>query len=291
MTERVPVYRGYIKDELDAQYDQRSLVPDPTPYREAWTAGTLAARRDLECRLDVAYGRSEIERLDLYFPPNADGAPIMLYFHGGAWRLLSKEHSGFPAPHLVAAGACFVAPDFISAADASLDEMVRQTRSAVAWARENADGFGGDRERIFVSGHSSGAHLAAMALADGWRADFGLPEDTVKGAVIASGSYDLEPVRLSARNDYLHLDEAAAYRNGPIHHIPKEAPGIFVAWGDGDLDEFRRQSAAFAEAWRAAGHGCETLELAAHNHFDVSSAFGDADSPIVGAALRLMGLA
>lgn len=290
MTEPVLVYRGYTQQELDRQYEQRTLVPDVSPYVARWSAGTEAARRELNCRRDVAYGRHAIETLDLYLPPRPGGAPIMVYFHGGAWRRLSKAQSGFAAPPLRSAGACFVVPDFFSAADASLDEMVGQARAAVAWVYENAATFGGNRDRIFVAGHSSGAQLAAMVLADGWRADFGLPTDLVKGAILASGPYDLEPVRLSARNDYLRLDEAAARRNSPILHIPKEAPEIFVAWGDGELDEFRRQGAVFAEAWRTAGHECEALELAGHNHFDVSDALADGGGPIVVAARRLMGL-
>lgn len=298
MGDDAPIYLGYSQDALDAQYDQATLVPDLAPYLEYWTRAGEAARRDFDCRTDIAYGRSPSERLDI-FPAANQGAPVVIYFHGGAWRRLSKQHGAFPAPAFVAAGACYAAVDFAPADAVALDEMVRQVRSAVAWLHANARDHGGDPERLYLLGHSSGAHLAAMVLADGWRADCGLPEDAIKGAVIVSGAYDLGPVRLSARNAYLRLDDAAAARNSANRHVPPAShmasqmagPPILVGWGGNELAEFRRQGAAFAEAWRAAGNPCETLELVGHNHFDMANAFGDADGPVVEAALRLMGLA
>lgn len=284
------VYRGYTQAELDAQYSQATLVPDLTPYVSFWKDESERARRELDCRTDVAYGPSRAERLDI-FPAARPGAPVHLNFHGGAWRLLSKEYAAFPALQLVPAGATYAAVDFALAAEVTLDEMVRQVRAATAWMYAHAGEYNGDPDRLFISGHSSGAHLCAMILADGWRAEAGLPETLVKGAVIASGAYDLEPVRLSARNEYLNLDEAAARRNSATRHIPANGPPILVGWGEGELDEFRRQGAEFAVAWEAAGNHATAEEFPGHNHFDMSNAFGDPDSRIVRAAIAQMGLA
>jgi len=283
------IYLNYDQAELDAQYNQATLVPDLSPYLEHWTKASAEAREKLDCQLDIAYGVSEVEQLDIFLSEQKP-APIHVHLHGGAWRRVSKELVSYHAPPIVDAGAIFIALEFGLAPAYSLDKIVGQVRLALKWIWDNAQSFNGDRDCIFISGASSGAHLATTVLADGWRSSYDLPEDLIKGAVLASGPYDLEPVRLSARNEYLNLDQASADRCNPIKHIPKDGPPIFVCWGDGELAEFQRQGEAFASAWQAAGNDCQTLKIENKNHFDVSNLFGQADSVIVKAALAQMSL-
>jgi len=283
------IYLNYTQAELDAQYNQVTLVPDLSPYMEHWTKASAEARATLECNLDVAYGPGEVELLDI-FSSKQERTPIHVHLHGGAWRRIGKEHVSYHAPPFVDAGAIFIALNFGLAPRYTLDEIIDQIRKAIKWIWENANTFNGDRDRIFLSGVSSGAHLAANILADGWRSSYGLPEDVIKGAVLASGPYDLEPVRLSARNEYLKLDQASADRSNPLKHIPASGPPIFICWGDGELDEFRRQGEAFAQAWQAAGNDCQMLKIENCNHFDVGTLFGQADSAIIKAALAQMSI-
>src|SRR5208282_5365093 len=103
---------------------------------------------------------------------------IQIFIHGGAWRVgLAKEY-GFPAEIFVRAGAHFVVPDFINVLESHGDLMVmaEQVRCALAWLHKNARSFGGDPDRIFLSGHSSGAHLAGAALVADWRGSYDLPQ-------------------------------------------------------------------------------------------------------------------
>jgi arylformamidase len=283
------IYLTYTQEELDAQYNQATLVPDILPYIEHWSkAGTLA-RETLNCELDVAYGPSDVELLDIFLS-EAENSPIHVHVHGGAWTRLSKEDVSYPAPHFVAAGATYIALNFGLAPEYALSEIVDQVRQAIKWIWQNAGSFNGNPDQIFISGSSSGAHLSANVLAEDWRAKLGLPEDIIKGAVLTSGPYDLDPVRLSARNEYLKLDQATADRNNPLKHIPKVGPPILVCWGDGELDEFQRQGQAFADAWQMAGHEAQTMKLAGLNHFDVGSEFNRTDSFIMKAALAQMSL-
>ena len=297
MTEsNAKVYRDYSQTELDAQYEQRTLVPDLTPYLKVWNGGSLKIRKTFPCALDVPYGPLEEQRLDI-FPASGvtketgDMAPVHVFLHGGAWRWMTKELFSFPAKHLVSAGACYVTVEFPATLVVPLDEMVRQVREAFGWIYRNISLHGGDPERIFISGHSSGAHLAAMVLAEGWREEAGLPGDLIKGAVLVSGPYDLEPVRLSARNEYLHLDEAAARRNTPNHHLPRRHPPLFIGWGDGELDEFKRQGRDFAVVCKERDLPVISEELKGCNHFDAGNAFADQDSPVLRHILAQMGLA
>jgi len=287
MISRAPVYRGYTQAELDIQYNQAALVPELAPYVAHWAEATEAAQRRLTCERDIAYGSSERELLDVYRPAKP-GSPVVINVHGGAWRLLSKDQSGFGAVPMVEAGAGFVALGFELVESVGLVEMVRQVRAGVAWVYRHGAEYGLDPKRIYLHGFSSGAHLAACVLADGWRAEAGLPEDLIKGAVLASGPYDLEPVLLSARSSYLNLNPAEAPAINPMLHIPTKGPPAFFAWGSGEHTEFRRQSVDFAAAWQAAGNVCETQELVGLNHFDVCNTFGEPNSAFCRAALAQM---
>ena len=282
------VYGGYTQAELDAQYEQATLVPDRARYMARWKAASADVRARLDCRLGLRYGPSADEALDLFLAP-APGAPLHVHLHGGAWRRLSRAEASFPAPPFVAEGVHFAALDFGLVPAITLAQQVAQVRRAIAWLYHHADEFGIDRERLQIGGQSSGAHLSAMALARDWLPSHQLPADAIKSAVLVSGSYDLEPVRLSARNEYLRLDQISARALSPIAQIPSDGPPILMAWGDGELDEFRRQGRAYAEAWAARGNPVETLELAGRNHFDMWDEFAEPTSPIVKTALSLIG--
>ena len=247
----------------------------------------MEACKSLKCELDVPYGSEKVEILDI-FPAMAANSPIHIHIHGGAWCQLGKEDVRYPAPNFVAAGATFIPLNFGLTPDYSISEIINQIRFGVKWVWKNAASFNGNRDKIFISGASSGAHLAANLLSDDWQKDFDLPANVIKGAVLASGPYDLEPVRLSARNDYLNLSLIEADSINPLKHIPQSGPEIIICWGDGELAEFQRQGQAYADAWRSAGNSCQTLVLEDSNHFDVTSEYGRFDSALFKAVLKQM---
>lgn len=283
-------WRDYSQQELDDNYNQNSLVPDNSPFKERKIRESARARETLECIRDVAYGPSLKEKLDI-FPAAKKGAPIQIFFHGGAWKSGNKDEVSYPAPVFHAAGANYVAVNFASVPDAMIEEQVRQCRAAIAWIHANAASFGGDPDRIYVSGHSSGGHVTGMMVVTDWEGVFGLPTDIIKGAAPISGMFDLEPVRHSWRNTYLGLDAARADALSAIRHIPAAKIPLVIGYGTKELPEFQRQSETFVEAWRAAGQECELVVVEGLNHFEMGAAFGDAECPFVQAILRQMALA
>jgi arylformamidase len=194
-----------------------------------------------------------------------------VHVHGGAWRIGSKDNSGFVAQGLSGSGAAVAVLGFGLAPATSLPRMAGQVRDAVAFLLRRPDA----PASLTVSGHSSGAHLAALLLDPAWQKRAGLPEQGIRGAVLASGPYDLEPVRLSARNEYLSLSEADVAEFSPALHLPADPPPLRIFCGDGELLEFRRQTEAFAQR---LGQPFEVLNGC--NHFDVYDLFGDPASPI-----------
>jgi arylformamidase len=171
----------------------------------------------------------------------------------------------------VAAGAHYVVPDFAWVQDAggSLAPISDQIRRALAWVARNAASFGGDAGRIFVSGHSSGGHQAGVLATTDWRRDFGLPADVVKGYVLMSGIYELQPVSLSARSSYVRFDERTLTELSPMRHLERIVAPVTVVYGTLETPEFQRQSREFAEALRKAGKQVQLVVADGYNHFEL----------------------
>lgn len=279
------VYRGLTQSELDAQYDQRSAVPHLQDYMARWTAWSADLRADCP-PLNLAYAATPDTTLHLF--KGRAGGPLHLHLHGGAWRALSKEDASFVVQGLRSDGASVAVVDFGQAPQTSLRDMIGQVRAALLWLSRNAASLAVRPDGIVVSGHSSGAHLASCLLDARWWAKEGVTPETFAGLVLVSGAYDLEPVRLSARNGYLGLSPDEAWDLTALYHLPAELPAVRVFWGDGDLPEFRRQGRAFADALERAGAAVEREACAGKNHFDMYDAFGDPASPICRAAQAIV---
>lgn len=281
-----PVYRGMDQETLDRQYNNRLTVADPNLHLARYAERSAAARARFPHVTGLRYGTHEAQTLDIFPVPQGGGAPVMIFVHGGAWQLLGKDDSAFPALSLAPAGIVVVALNFGLLPACRLDEIVRQVRDAVAWAHGHVRPYGGDPDRLYLAGHSSGAHLVGTLITTDWTA-FGLPRDPVKGAVAISGIYDLEPVRLSYRNRLLQLDEAVVARLSPIRHVPPGPCPLHLGWAGGDTEEFKRQSREFAEHWQAAGGAVVCREYAERNHYDVIDALGEPEHPLARAAIHL----
>lgn len=277
----MPLYRTYDKAGLDAQYFLRARVPEHPEYFRRWKEDSETARRTRPCRLDLRY---DVETLDL-FPAAKTPAPCLVFIHGGYWQALDKSDFSYVAPPFQDAGIAVAVVNYTLAPKAKLDEIVRQNRAAVAWLYRNAREHGIDPARIHVAGHSAGGHLTAMILQTDWAA-FGLDHDPVRGGCAISGLFDLEPIRLCYLNDVLGLDAAAAERNSPIQHLPKRSPPLILSVGTGETDEFLRQQADFAAAWRAAGLPLEIADQPGDHHFSVVDRLGQPNSPLHRAVMR-----
>ena len=290
-----PVYRGYDQEALDWQYDNRRRARVSADYVAFYQAASIAARNTLPCTLDISFGQSDAEVLDIFGPAKPGlPVPVHMFIHGGYWRALHKDDFSFVATPIVEAGGMAVVVNYALMPGVTMDELVRQCRAALAWLYQNAGDYGGDPDRITISGHSAGGHLVTMMLATDWGADYGLPQDVVKGGVALSGLYDLEPIRLCYLNKELGMDEETARRNSPINCLPDipagTAPPLVLTYGSLESEEFARQTAVYADAWRARGHDCTVDPIAGHHHMSVISTMADRDSPLTCMIAAQMGL-
>lgn len=282
------VWLDYTQDELDYQYDQRKLVPDANEYMKRHGELSAEVRARLSCHIDVPYGPSEDEKVDI-FPASQPGAPYVVFYHGGAWTRWHKDNNSFQAPYFVDRGATFIPVNFALVPDVDMDELVRQCRAAMVWAYNNAASFGADPQKLYVAGHSSGAHVVGLLAVTDWT-EWGLPANPIKGAFAVSGMYELEPVWRSSRQQYLKLDEAMVARNSALRQIPQKMPPFVVAYGEGEHLEFRRHSRDWAVELRRRGHEVTELDIAGCNHFQMAEQFANPDGPLLEAVFDAMGL-
>jgi len=286
-----PVFLDYDQAALDAAYDQAAYAPNREQLIERRIAASANVRRRIGEPERIAYGTAEIERLDIYRAGHGP-APVFVFIHGGAWRSgRSKDFAG-PAEMFLAAGAHYVVPDFAWVQDVggSLMVLADQVRRAVAWVFRNTARFGGDPNRLYLGGQSSGGHLAAVALTTDWGRDFGLTADIIKGGVCISGMYDLTPVRLSARSRYVAFDDTTVAELSPIRHLDRLQAPLVVAYGTCETPEFQRQNREFAAAVEAASKPVRLLVGEHYNHFELPETLGNPYGLLGRAALELMGL-
>ena len=286
------VFLDYDQIELDAAYDQAVYQPNIVQLNKRWASNSARTRARIGEPDRRAYGDSGIEQLDLFRTAKSN-APIFVFIHGGAWIRGDAKSYSAPAEMFVGAGAHYIVPDFTSVADAggSLFPMAEQTRRAIAWVWRNAASFGGDPNRLYIGGQSSGAHLAAVALTTDWPREFDVPADIVKGGQCTSGMYELAPVRLSARANYVKFTDAMVEALSPIRHLDRLGAPVIVSFGTYETPEFIRQAKEFAAAVRDAGKLRELVVAENYSHLDLPETLCNPYGLLGDAVLKMMGLA
>ena len=291
VTARGPlVWRDMDQKALDDAYDQDVYAPSRPLIVARRIAASERTRAILGRPQRVAYGPSEYERLDI-FRAAAANAPVNVFVHGGAWRRNKAADYALQAEPLVHAGAHAVIIDFINVEQAGGDlfPMYEQVRRALAWTWRNAESFGGDRERFYISAHSSGSHLAACFLTDGWREE-DLPKTFCKGALLLSGMYELEPVRRSKRSSYVTFTDAMVEKLSSQRHLDGLQTPLVLAYGTCETPEFQRQTREVFAAVQALGKPAELIVGEAYNHFELLETLANPYGLTGRAMLRQMAL-
>jgi len=282
------VFLDYDKEELDYAYRQDVWAPNAAEIARRNAQKNAAAVARLGPPTRLRYGQADIEALDLYATSRTP-APINVHIHGGQWRTGRAAGDAFMAETFVDAGAHFISIDFTNVTETKGDlmPMADQVRRAVAWISRNAPTFGGDPNRLYLSGHSSGAHLGGVVVTTRW-ADYGVPMTIVRGAVLCSGMYDLHPVSLSARSSFVTFTREAVDALSPQRHLDRLVTPVVIAYGTLETPEFQRQSRDFAAAVRAAGKPVTLIAGEGYNHFEIRETFGSRYGLLGRAALAQM---
>ena len=286
------IYQGWTAEALAVQLDVEKTIDDLPAYQQEGGKLSAAAREKLGGVLDIAYGPEPLQKLDIFAPDGASGAPVLFYIHGGGWRAGSKDGNSFTAEAVNAKGALWVPIDYGLAPDYTIDQLVDHVRSAVKWVYENIGGHGGDPDQIYVCGNSAGGHLTGTCLMPGWHGDYGVPEDIFKGACAMSGVFDLDALVHASYgyNEQLGMDLAAARQFSPIHNLPAKSCPLIISYGEPELEGFKNQSKNYAAAWADAGLQVDEIAVPGAHHFAMARQLADPDCTLHHAMMEMVGI-
>jgi len=279
-------YRGFRQDELEYQFNPRVSVPEFPELAKVRSALSRKVRESAKSWLDVPYGKSPREKLDIY-AADKPGGPVFVYLHGGYWRGGSKEDNCNFAPTLTVRGATVVLIEYDLCPQVTVSDIVGETRSAIAWVYRNIARYGGDPGKIHLTGASAGGHLTAMALAHDWEKQ-DLPRDIIKGALAMSGVYDLDMVMRISVQEEVRLTPELVRENNPFLHPPLVHCPILVAVGGAEPKGWQQMSEDYFKYCKAQGLSVEYLVVPGANHYTVPEQFLDASSSLTQAALKQM---
>ena len=280
-------WRDYPLEELRRQY-LTNLTPGMGDHVRRYEELSDELVRTMPGKLDIAYGAAGPRQMLDIFTPDKDGAPILVFIHGGYWFFNSKDPRRFPAREFVPRGIAWVPINYRLAPSVPMSDIVADVRNAVKWLHQHAAEYGCDPDRIYVSGNSAGGHLTAELLSDDWPEQYGLPADVVKGACAISGLYELEPLLKCEPNEKLRLDLESARRYSPIYHLSGQPTPSIIACGANESAEFRRQTAAYADILKEAGYPVTHMEVAGHDHFSIIGELANPESPLFRAVIGMI---
>lgn len=280
-------YRHMDLKTLGQEYSPSSCIKDIMVYINEYIDESAQARERLKnnARLDVKYGHEERSRMDVFIPSGDGPFPIHVFIHGGYWQELSKDESAFAAPNFVDHDIIFIALDYTLAPEATMPQIVEQTREGIISILKSAEKFNGDANNVTVSGSSAGGHLVAEVLSMDWKV-YGYESCPLKGALAISGVYDLEPLVKTYVNEPLKMDVEEALKVSPLYHIPGDSCPIVFTYGENETSEFKRQTHEYMDACLRAGIDCSYLDMPSVNHFDIVMDLGKKDSPLFQAVLN-----
>ena len=278
-----------MKTDYDLLYNPRLTVTGYEQVFERWERDSERARAGLECYLDVPYGASEAETLDI-FRAKGQSRGLLMFIHGGYWRSLDKKRFSFVAPPLVEAGVTVAVVNYALCPAVAIADIVMQMIQASVWLYRNGVNFGAPAAWLSVYGHSAGGHLAAMMLACEWpKYSPCLPPKVVRGAVSISGLYDLtEIAKVRSINSDVRLTQRAAVRVSPAFLPPATDAPLITAVGAEENEGFHIQNRLIAKKW--AGVHRADISCEGKNHFTVLDDLGDPGSRLFKSVLALTAL-
>ncbi len=274
------LYRDFgSQEDIDLQYNTSLAVSDREKWIEWFDEESYRVRLEIDCILDVRFGPTIDETVDI-FPAKETNAPVLVFIHGGYWVQSTSKQFSLVARGPVSRGVTVVVTNYSLCPKVSIEEITRQSRSAIAWLYKNASAFNINPDRIFVSGHSAGGQQVGMLVSTDWSGNYGLPDVVVKGGIAISGIFDLSPLRYSFLQPKLLLTHEVILRQSPYFNIPKSAPPLLLSLGGEETAEFHRQSIDYLQAWKANGLTGELLVQENKHHFSAIEGMTDGNSKL-----------
>ena len=228
------IYRDFTRKALDEAYDNTNAVSNSAEILQGFETRSEILSKEYRDTMDISYGIFPREKF-AYFA-GEKGKGIFVFIHGGYWQMRNKNTFRFLAKGPLSQGFHVASIGYTLAPDATLTQIVDETKVALHEVCRYAKKMGADTQNVIVSGWSAGAHLASLLL----------NENCVSSAVLISGIYNLEPISKCYLNDALNLSSDEILKLSPIK-IPQVKKSIAIVVGENELSELVRQSFEFAK--------------------------------------------
>lgn len=263
-------------------FKTRDHVTDFDRYVVDFAQRSATTRARGNSRLDIAYGAGANEKLDLFLPADAGGSrPVHLFVHGGYWRMFSKDDFSFVADTVVAAGGIAAIVDYDLMPAVRMQTIVAQVRKAAAWLVTNASSFGGDADRLSISGHSAGAHLCCSLL------ETDSPVAPQR-ALLLSGIYDLAPLQTSFLQPVIALNDVEVARFSPISYRYRPGSEVTLLVGARETAPFHSQADAMRTRFAEQGVVANSAKIGDGNHMSIALDLADATTDVGRALIRML---
>ena len=263
-------YRGLSAQDLEDQYDLAGRRSDfQTSIVENWLERSEAFRNIAVAELNLSFGDDPRDLVDLFSGGNKD-APLLVFLHGGYWQRGSKDMYSFIAEPFVKHGISVAVAEYNLCPSVRVGDISKQMHRLMIWLWQNAGHYDYSADKICLSGASAGGHLTAMLLSSDWtELGAGLPRNLIDSAILISGVYDMEPIRLSSINNALDLNQAESLQQSPLFKIQPFNTRQLVAVGGAETDEFLRQSSTYCSKFRTSEREIDLHIDTDVDHFDI----------------------
>jgi len=229
---------------------------------------TLTPSASYHKSADISYGADPRQKLDIYAPRDvAVGAPVVVFFYGGNWRMGDRADYAFVGEALASRGILAVIADYRLYPQASYPGFLEDSAAAVAWTARKVRSYGGNPERLFVMGHSAGAYNAAMMALDGrWLGAQGMKPTALRGWIGLAGPYDFLPIDSPDVKPVFHFPDTPP-SSQPVNHVSAGAPpALLIASEKDTVVDPARNTGRLASRLREAGVDAETFYYGRTGH-------------------------
>jgi len=244
-------------------------------------------KQNLRSELNLSFGANNA-KMDIFYPMIEDqvSTPVIMFIHGGYWQEGSKDIYSFVGNSWTQAGCIAAVVGYNLAPEVSLDDMVTEIQGAVKFVTEKFP-----KSKLFLCGHSAGAHLCAMMALTNWKNNLSVPQ-AIHGMCLLSGVFDLIPLINTYINDAVCLDESSASRNSPQRILQQSSPTIrcptLVVVEEHGSPEFTRQSKEYVEILTTHGMQCSFIESPGVDHFNLIENMVDPEDFLCKEILKLV---
>ena len=273
-------------DALEKHFNPRESVPDYKKFLNKSFQNSKNANLILEGHRDIKYGNGSLQNLDIFGNKKAYKSPIHIFIHGGYWRALDKNYHYHMALPFNDHNIIFCNLNYDLCPKVSINEICNQVIDAIIWIFKNYETYNYDREKITISGHSAGAHLASYLISTKWER-YDLPKNIIKGAALISGIYDLEIVKKISVNDDLNLTDVDVEKLSTIKRLPTQNLPLIVAYGGKEPEGWKNQSLEYKKNLEKNNFNVQDVICNNDNHFSLIDSLANKNTKICKNIIKL----